>query len=72
MIPQAKDILTLDEQKALTQCSTARQYDCMYRKRLVAATKKAHNILEKCKAPSVSVKYETNNPAWTVVRFATL
>ena len=56
LIPQAKDLLTLDERKSLRQCSTMSQYKCMYSR--LYSVKHAQESVPKCTTTSASVKYE--------------
>ena len=65
MIPQAKDLLSLDEQKSLHQCSTFYQYNCMLT-RLMSSTKSANNIVKMCKTTSVYVDKEDYDGTSTV------
>ena len=68
MIPQVKDLLTLDEQKSLHQCSTLLQYNCML-ERIILSSKHWQKTLKKCTTSSVSVGYETYDDT-AMVRYA--
>ena len=65
MIPQAKDLLTLDEQKSLHQCSTLLQYNCML-ERLMLSVKQPARSSKQCTTSSVSVGYEIYDDTATV------
>ena len=70
MIPQAKDLLTSDEQKSLNQCSTLLQYNCMFQT-MWSSAKHAQKSVKKCTTSSVSVGYDTYDDA-SAVRKSTI
>ena len=61
LIPHAKDMITINEQKSLHQCSTVRQYNCMFERLRYCVKYADKNTMKQCSTSSVSVDYEEYN-----------
>ena len=59
MIPHVKNLLTLDDQKILHQCTTLHQYKCMFERILNFLRDLHYKFKKSCTSSSISVDYET-------------